>query len=128
MKKAIVCVDDEAIILLSLVQELKKTFGNNFIYEQALNADIGMEIVTDLIEEGIQVILIISDWLMPGMKGDEFVKKIHNDYPDIKALIITGHADQGAIDQLTQNDFVIGVLTKPWNPNQLVSMINPVLN
>lgn len=69
---AILCVDDEPIILIALKQELKKQFGNEFQYETAVNATEALEVVDDLAENGINVILILSDWRMPGIKGDEF--------------------------------------------------------
>jgi len=72
-KKAILCVDDEVIILLALVQELKRAFGSQYIYAQATDAQSALKIVEDLAADDIQVIFIISDCLMPGMKGDEFL-------------------------------------------------------
>ena len=71
-KQAVLCVDDEAIILISLIQELKNAFGDTFVYEKALNANEAFEVIDVLVNEGIEIILIVSDWLMPGMKGDEF--------------------------------------------------------
>ena len=66
-KKAILCVDDEAIILLSVKQELQSHFRERFIYETALSAKEALVIIDELSAEGIVFILVISDWLMPGM-------------------------------------------------------------
>ena len=93
MKKgAILCVDDEPIILLSLVQELKRTFGNELAYERAMNAEAALATIEALEKEGVRVILIISDWLMPGIKGDEFLRIVHERYPDIKTIIFSGRS------------------------------------
>lgn len=78
---AILCVDDEPIILIALKQELKKQFGNEFQYETAINANEALEVVDELAQNGINVILILSDWRMPGIKGDEFLIHIHLKYP-----------------------------------------------
>jgi len=43
-KQAIVCVDDEVIILLSLIQELKHAFGSNYLYEKATDADSALAV------------------------------------------------------------------------------------
>ena len=123
-KKAIVCVDDEAIILLSLKQELKTNFGDSFVYETALNAQDALETVESLVEDGIQVILIITDWLMPGLKGDEFLKEITSRYDNISAIMITGHADRVAIERVESDPSVLAVLTKPWNPRTLRDLIS----
>lgn len=122
-KKAILCVDDEVIILLSIVQELKRSFGKRFIYEKALNADLALKTVKELAQEQVEVIFIISDWLMPGMKGDEFLELVHKQYPRIKAVMLTGQADKAAVDRVKMNASVLAVFHKPWNPAELISII-----
>ncbi len=124
IKQAILCVDDEAILLYALVQELKKSFGETFIYEKACDADGALQIIEDLEAEGISLILIISDWLMPGLKGDEFLEIVHAKNPAIKAIMITGHADINAIEKLKSNPSVIGILKKPWNALELKNLIS----
>jgi DNA-binding NtrC family response regulator len=123
MKKAILCVDDEAIILLSLVQELRRAFGSRYVYEQALDAESALGIVEELAQEGIEVIFILSDWLMPGMKGDEFIELVHERHPEIKAILITGHADEEAIERVKKVASVLAVFRKPWNNQALIETI-----
>ncbi len=55
--------------------------------------------------------LLITDFLMPGMTGAELIKKAHQKYPDLPAIIATGYADMGAIDEVIAND---KVLRKPF--------------
>lgn len=126
--QAILCVDDETIILLSLIQELKKAFGDKFLYEKALNSNEALITIDELIDEGVKVILIISDWLMPGIKGDEFIKLVHERYPDIKAVMITGNADSTMIDYLRSLDSILGVLKKPWDHEELLSLIRAAVD
>lgn len=124
IKQAILCVDDEAILLYALVQELKKGFGDTFIYEKACDADNAFQIISELSQEGISLILIISDWLMPGIKGDEFLEIVHRNNPGIKAIMITGHADVTALEKVRTNTSVIGILKKPWNALELKNLIS----
>jgi len=126
--QAILCVDDETIILLSLIQELKKAFGDKFLYEKALNSNEALITIDELIDEGVKVILIISDWLMPGIKGDEFIKLVHERYPEIKAVMITGNADSTMIDYLRSLDSILGVLKKPWDHEELLSLIRAAVD
>ncbi len=121
--KAILCVDDEMIILLSLVQELKSAFGNKFIYEQALNANDALKAIEDLSRDEIRVVLIISDWLMPGLTGDEFLEKVHTKYPQIKAIMVTGNADDEMINRVRGFDYILAVLKKPWSDAELRRII-----
>ena len=98
-KSAIICVDDEALILDTLEIELKKAFNGNYHFETAENADEALEIIEELQEESIETVVIVSDWLMPGLKGDEFLIKVHKKYPKIVKIMLTGQADHLAIER-----------------------------
>lgn len=74
---AILCVDDEPIILISLVQELKRKLGHQFIFETAQDATEALEVIDDLVSKGTKIVLIVSDWLMPITNGDEFLIQVH---------------------------------------------------
>lgn len=120
---AIVCVDDEAIIVFSLKRELQLSFGQRFVYETALGAEEALTVMDQLLEEGIQTILVISDWLMPGMKGDDFLRVVRQRYPQTKAILITGQADAQAIRAALDEPVAEAVLRKPWNPAELRSLV-----
>ena len=64
MRQAILCLDDEVIIVEAMRQELRGYFGQRFLYETALSAGEARNVLEDLVDEGVKVILIISDWLM----------------------------------------------------------------
>lgn len=127
MKKAIICVDDEAIIVLSIKQELKKHFKDEFIYETALSAEEALEIVNELEADGIQVAVMISDWLMPGMKGDEFLDLLHTRYPEMRLVMVTGQIDKEARERTLARAKADAVLYKPWSSDQLVNAIQKCL-
>ncbi len=120
---AILCVDDEMIILLSLIQELRGAFGDEFVYEKATDAYRAYEIIDDLSLEGIQLILVIADWLMPGVKGDEFLETVRSRHPDVRAVMVTGHADADVIERLLSSGCVCDVLEKPWDHERLVAAV-----
>ncbi|WP_319560273.1 response regulator [Marispirochaeta sp.] len=121
--KAILCVDDEAIILLSLLQELKRNLGNQYTYERATSAEAALRIIDELDQEGIRVVLIISDWLMPGIKGDEFIEIVKQKHPEIKVIMITGQADKSAIERVSGIASVVAVLKKPWRAEELIHTV-----
>jgi DNA-binding NtrC family response regulator len=122
-KSAIICVDDEAIIVMSLMQELKMNLGERFIYESAMNAQEAFQAIEDLLHDGIRVILVISDWLMPGIKGDEFLIKVRERYPAIRSIMITGQADDAAVERVKREAMTCAVLRKPWNTHDLIEAI-----
>ncbi|MDD4874384.1 MAG: response regulator [Dehalococcoidales bacterium] len=123
MKCAILCVDDEALLLFSLKLELIGHFGNRFQYETALNAIEALHVIGELLKDNIKVILIITDWLMPGMLGDEFLIQVNKNYPDIKSIVLSGQADQKSIEKVETNCNLIAFIEKPYNSNQIFSII-----
>jgi len=68
MKKAILCIDGERIVLESLKGQLRKNFGSTYQYEFAESAEEGFEIIEELTNSGTQLLIIVSDWLMPEIK------------------------------------------------------------
>jgi len=123
MKKAIICIDDENIILDSLVEQLGYELGDDFIIETAESAHEGFEVIDDLVKMDMTILLIISDWLMPGMKGDQFLVKIHEKYPNIVKIMLTGQADKESIDNAVKNAKIYRCVPKPWDKNLLIETI-----
>ena len=126
--QAIVIVDDEAILLFSLKQTMRLHFGEKYRYETAMNGEKGLECMNELLHEGVEVVLVISDWLMPGMNGAEFLRTVHREYPTTNLLMISGHADEVEIDKLTIDLGLQGFLRKPWNRRQLFDTVESALN
>jgi YesN/AraC family two-component response regulator len=126
-KKAVIIVDDEAIILLSLKCEIESFFGSAFIYETANSAEDAFEILDELTNDGIKVVLVISDLLMPGMKGDELLKTVKQKYTDIKTVLITGIADIDSIEKIKHETGISGHINKPWDSNALHKTLRSVL-
>jgi CheY-like chemotaxis protein len=122
-KKAILCVDDEGIILESLQEQLQKHFGNEYVYETAENAAEGLEIIDELAQDGVKILIIVSDWLMPGTKGDEFLIQVHKKYPSIVKVMLTGQANEDAITRAKEQADLFAVLHKPWSDEDLFSII-----
>ncbi len=122
----IVCVDDEKIVLDSLNSQLTRNFGNSFNYEFAESAEEALEIIEELKNEDDEVIyVVISDWLMPGMKGDELLERVRSKVKNVKTILLTGHVDSVVIRAIEQkNDGGIRCIYKPWNEKELISLIN----
>jgi CheY-like chemotaxis protein len=125
---AILCVDDEDIILDSLHEQLEKYFGAGYLYETAENAEEGLEIIEELLKDGIKILIIVTDWLMPGMSGDEFLIKVHEKYPSIVKIMLTGQANEEAINKAKNHADLFGVLYKPWSEDELFNIIKSGLN
>ncbi|MFK5968501.1 MAG: response regulator [Candidatus Marithrix sp.] len=121
--KVILCVDDESIVLNSLEMQLKDQFGDTYIYEFAESAEEALEIMEEFTEEGLELLVIVSDWLMPGLKGDEFLIKVHKKFPKIVKVLLTGQADEDAIKRAQDEANLHRCIHKPWDADELIDTI-----
>ena len=122
-RKAIICIDDEIIILNSLREQLEKHFGEEYLYEVAESAEEALEIIDELEEDDTEIAIIVSDWLMPGMKGDKFLLQIDLKYPRVVKVLLTGQADQESVDNLQELADQFTLVPKPWNKEELLRII-----
>lgn len=122
-KKGILCIDDEPMILESLKEQIEANFGQELIYETAQNADEALEVLQEMQENGVDILVMVSDWLMPGMKGDEFLVKAHKAFPGIIPIMLTGHATDEAIENAQRNANLFSCISKPWQEDELVATI-----
>lgn len=127
MKKAFLCVDDENIILGALKSQLKRYHNNDLICETATSADEAFEIIQELNEKGIEILIIVSDWLMPGIKGDEFLIRVHRDYPDIIKMMLSGHVDENSVENARKNANLFACIAKPWTEEELFRVLDEAL-
>ena len=124
LTKAIVCVDDEAIILMSLKAQLRNHYKNNFLIETSLSGEEAITVIEELKNSGVHVQMLISDWNMPGMRGDQLFSIIKEKYPEINLILITGQADKETLNALRNSMKVTAILNKPWYPKTLQSYID----
>jgi len=126
-EKVILCIDDEKTILESLKSQLRRNLGDDYIYELAEDAEEGLEIIEELLEDELEIAFILSDWLMPGMKGDEFLIKVNDKYPNIPKILLTGQADEEAIEKAEKQAGLFQYMSKPWEEKELVDTIKEKL-
>jgi CheY-like chemotaxis protein len=127
MKAAILCVDDEPVILESLEMQLEGYFDSRYVMEFAESAEEALDILNELEGEGISVLVIVTDWLMPGMKGDEFLIKAHQTFPHIVKIMLTGQADEEAIERARRDADLFECIHKPWEADVLTGTIERAL-
>jgi CheY-like chemotaxis protein len=123
----IICLDDEKIILDSLRGELIRNFGRKYNYEFIDNPTEAIEMIKEYQDDNETVILVITDWLMPGMKGDEFMIRVFGTYPQIAMIMLTGQADEAAILRAKNNANLFKCINKPWDEKELVSSIREAI-
>lgn len=68
--------------------------------------------------------LVITDHLMPGMNGPEFVTELRKRYPQLPVLVLSGMED--AIDAYDDLDVVFRM--KPLPPEDLLHLVRTLLS
>jgi FixJ family two-component response regulator len=74
----------------------------------------------DLISNGIEPVLLIVDYQMPEMNGDELILNVKKKYPTIPCVMLSGQANKLAINRLKEDKLLSEFIEKPWKENQLV--------
>lgn len=88
-----------------------------------MSAEQGLDAIARLKDEGIEIVLVISDWLMPGMRGDEFLKQIHAVSPLVKLVMMSGHADRSQMEELAAEAKLFAFMSKPFKSAQLFDIV-----
>ncbi len=122
-KPVILCVDDEKGILDSLEEQLYSEFGNEFVIELAESGEEGLELIEEWLERGAEIPVVLADYLMPGMKGDQFLIRIHERLPESRTIMLTGQAGLAAVTATINRANLYRYIAKPWEKNDLILTI-----
>jgi sigma-B regulation protein RsbU (phosphoserine phosphatase) len=126
-KPVILCVDDEKIVLNSLKAELKGHFSDKYMIETAESGDDALEVFSELSVDGYEIILVISDYIMPKMKGDDFLIALHQTAPHIVKILLTGQANLEGITNAVNHANLYRYLTKPWEKNDFLLTVEEAI-
>jgi len=110
-KYRLLLVDDE----LGIVKALARVFRQEN-YE-VVTAASGSEGLERLAEGGFQ--LVISDFMMPGMDGAQFLREVKQRWPETIRIMLTGHANTDAVMGAINDGAVYKFILKPWNDDDL---------
>ncbi len=115
----IICVDDQAAILDSLSLQLESAVGDLCHIDAAESADEALELLQTLHRNGEYVEMLISDEVMPGMKGSQLLELVHRQYPHIVNVMLTGQAGLDAVAYAINHAGLHKYFTKPWEYEDL---------
>jgi two-component system, NtrC family, sensor kinase len=105
-------VDDEENILRSIQRLLRR---GAWEIETARDGVKGIELLTRFRPQ-----VVISDFRMPEMNGVEFLSRVKQISPRTQRIMMTGHADQHAVEAAINRSEIFRFVSKPWNDAQLL--------
>jgi len=115
-KLRLLCVDDEERVLSALRRCFRRQAANIFL------ATSGQEAL-ELLERESDIQVVISDYRMPGMNGVDFLDQVRLHWPRIQRVMLTGYADQQAIEEAINRSEIHRFVTKPWSDGHLRSVV-----
>jgi DNA-binding NtrC family response regulator len=114
-QQPVMLVDDEAQALTSFEMTLRSAGINHFIC-----CGDSREVLPALGRQEIEIMLL--DLWMPHVSGEELLRQITADYPDVPVVIVTGAADvETAVKCMKQG--ALDYIVKPVEKNRLVSSV-----
>ncbi len=119
MNPVIVCVDDERMVLDALKEQLGRQLGGRFDIETAESGQDALHLLEDLDAEGATVVAVISDHIMPGMKGDELLAQVRARWPRTRNILLTGQANADAVGRAVNAGNLYRFIAKPWSSADL---------
>ena len=118
--EAVLVVEDDASVRRLAVLGLR---ANGYTVFEASNAADALELAAS----PISIDLLVSDVVMPGMRGPELAQQIRQVRPTARLLLVSGHADTSEAFR-DDDDIVIQLLPKPFTPNRLARKVRDILD
>jgi signal transduction histidine kinase len=110
----LLCDDDDGV--RDLLGEFLSSIG--YTVREASDGEKALR----LLDSGAEVDLLITDYAMPGLDGLETIRQARLRRPELRSLVITGHAAPLAGDIAG-----VPILRKPFPPNELARRITAIL-
>ncbi len=127
-KPVILCVDDERFVLQSLKTQLRTQFGKDYAIETTESAKEALEVIHALLAAGTELPILISDHIMPEMKGDDFLIHVHSFSQSTLKIMLTGQADAAAVGKVVNEASLYRYISKPWDKEDLNMTVKEALH
>ncbi|MEM6351454.1 MAG: ATP-binding protein [Cyanobacteria bacterium P01_D01_bin.14] len=127
MKPVVVCIDDDPTILDSLQYELSSVLLDDYELETATGGEEALDLMGELLEEDCDIALVVSDYIMPDIRGDEVLQHLHEVSPQTLKIMLTGQATVEGVTNAVNRAKLYCYIAKPWRPEDLKSTIEEAL-
>ncbi len=114
----ILVVEDEAVVR-KLVRDMLQKFG--YAVTEAESGERALEICRSV---GRRFDLLLTDLVMPGMKGTEVASKVRQLHPETRVVLMTGYSAAEVAREC--KDYT--VLHKPFDPSALLAAVRRCLS
>ncbi|MES2296251.1 MAG: diguanylate cyclase [Pseudomonadota bacterium] len=120
MDDIILCVDDDTTVLNALRTLLSKQLGQGHLIEIAESGAEALDFFEELRERGQEASVVICDYIMPGMRGDELLVRLHELCPNTVKILLTGQSDLEGVKRAINGANLYRFLEKPFDNADIV--------
>jgi two-component system cell cycle sensor histidine kinase/response regulator CckA len=120
-REIILVVEDDVVVREALVESLE------MLNYRVLEAASGQEALALLEQHGEEIMLVLSDVVMPGMGGIALLHALRERGLEIKVVMLTGHPMEREMEEL-QAQGMIDWLSKPASLRQLAGVLARALD
>ena len=129
LKYAVICVDDDPIILQLIDFQMKKLVNDQTtIVETTTNPREVEAKIEEIRSFGLEPLFVMTDYQMPGMSGADLIRKLKTKEPNLDCILLSGQANDVAVEELERDHLLYSFIGKPWKEEQLLEVIAPFLN
>lgn len=119
-KNTVLCVDDDVTLLHALRTLLSAELGLHCWVEIAESGEEALELAAELQQRGRPIAVVISDYIMPGMRGDELLAEFHCCSPRTVKILLTGQSDIGGVKRAINDAGLYRFIEKPFDNDDVV--------
>jgi CheY-like chemotaxis protein len=119
--ETVLVVEDEPVIRRLAVLGLR---AQDYIVIEASNGAEALEIAERIAPE---LDIVVSDVIMPGMSGLELATRLAVVAPEVRRLLVSGHAESAVLPPGLA-DGSVAFLAKPFTPERLARKVREVLD
>ena len=99
--------------------------GQGYDVRTASNGDEALALAE---HEGGAVDLLISDVVMPGIRGVDLSRRLRARWPGLRVLMISGYSDERLFEPDGGVTEAIQLLAKPFTPQELLARVRQLLD
>ena len=123
-RPVILCVDDEPSVLQAVRSQLREHYKNAIDIEVASSGAEAIELVEELIEDGVDLWVVLCDEIMPQQRGHEVLAAIHKSSPETRTVLLTGQTELEAVTESVNHANLFHFIAKPWEKMDLLMTVD----
>lgn len=124
----ILCLDDQREVLAAIKKDLD-FFNPAFEIIDCESAAEAWEVINDMVEQDEKLAVIVSDHIMPGDNGIDFLTQINKDgrFTGTRRILLTGLATHQETIRAINEAQINAYLEKPWDSDELIDNVKKSL-